>query len=204
MIHALPGMGANGLMYPSAWDSISGLVRQQWPKYANETTLGQVAARLCTLYNIKDGDIIIGSSLGGMVACEIAKLRQLRQLYLLGSATSPSEINALLNFLHPLAAFAPIEALRFSAASIPVELAQMFSHAEPAFIQAMIKAIFAWEGLSQPPTKTFRLHGALDRVIRPPAQPDLLLKDGGHLISMTHAGPCINFIERHLLPTTAN
>ena len=44
---------------------------------------------MCESCQIKDGDYLIGASLGGMVACEITKFRKIPRLYLIGSAVCP-------------------------------------------------------------------------------------------------------------------
>jgi hypothetical protein len=194
MIHALPGLGANAELYPAPWDALAGVVRHDWPKYQGETTLTAVAHRLCDLYQISDGDVVVGSSLGGMVACEIAKSKKLQQIYLIGSAVHPQEISGLLNFLHPLATVTPFNALRVSARLVPTALAQMFNQSEPRFVRAMCKAIFAWEGLGGQSVSMFRIHGDGDLIIPSPQRVDLLLK-GGHFLAMTHAKACSEFIK---------
>jgi len=148
---------------------------------------------MCDSYNISDGDVLIGASLGGMVACEITKIRDISRLYLIGSAVRKEEISTLLSALHPLAQIAPLDWLRILAGKLPTELAQMFTSAEPAFVRAMCVAIFNWEGLGPSTTKVIRLHGRHDFVIPPPQTVDLLI-DGGHLISMSHAAECAAFI----------
>jgi pimeloyl-ACP methyl ester carboxylesterase len=148
---------------------------------------------MCDSCQINDGDFLIGASLGGMVACEITRIRKISRLYLIGSAIKKEEINTLLTLIHPLAQIAPIDWLRVSAGMFPTELAQMFSNAEPSFIRAMCSAIFTWEGLAPHTANVLRIHGKHDLVIPPPQTVDLLI-DGGHLISMTHAAECVEFI----------
>lgn len=193
MIHALPGMGADHRMYPAPWTSIPDLVTHDWVRYSGEQSLSEVACSMCESCQIKDGDDLIGASLGGMVACEITKIRKIPRLYLIGSAIQKDEISPLLTLLHPLAQIAPIDWLRVSAGKIPTELAQMFFNAEPPFIRVMCAAIFKWDGLGPSTTRVLRLHGKHDLVIPPPQIVDLLI-DGGHLISMTKAAECIEFI----------
>ena len=197
MIHALPGMGANRLMFPSPWDELPDMVVHEWSEFPNHVSLPELAQTICERQGVRDGDVVIGASLGGMVACEIAKRRQLRALFLVGSAVRKEEINPLLAFLHPLAQVAPIDLVRLSSASIPTDLTQMLKDADSKFIRAMCRAIFEWEGLGDHPVPCYRLHGRLDLVIPPPKKVDLLLV-GGHLISVTHATQCVEFIRTAL------
>jgi pimeloyl-ACP methyl ester carboxylesterase len=194
MIHALPGMGANRRMYPPPWASLPDFIAQDWTPYAGEKSLADIAESMTETLSIRDGDSLVGSSLGGMVACEITKIRKIKTLYLFGSATGKEEINIVLSMLHPLVQIAPIDWLRFSAGKIPGELSQMFAEAETPFLRSMCSAIFEWQGLTDSATKIFRIHGRKDLVIPPPDKVDLML-NGGHLISVTHAKECVEFIK---------
>ena len=99
MIHALPGMGADRRMFPAPWDGLPDFVAHNWPRHGGERSLAQVAHKVCEVYNIQDGDVLVGASLGGMVACEVAKIRKLAALYLVGSARSKDEVNRFLAML---------------------------------------------------------------------------------------------------------
>jgi pimeloyl-ACP methyl ester carboxylesterase len=200
MIHALPGMGADHRMYPAAWSALPEFTAHDWVRHAGEKTLPEVAVSMCASCDIRDGDTLVGSSLGGMVACEIAKIRKIRRLFLIGSAVRKEEVSRLLAVLHPLARLTPVEWLQFSAGKVPVELAQMFSTMEASFVRAMCAAVFQWNGLGSTDTPVFRIHGKSDLVIPPPSRADLLL-DGGHLISITHARECADYVgEQCRLP----
>jgi pimeloyl-ACP methyl ester carboxylesterase len=194
MIHAIPGMGADHRMFPPPWDTLADFVAHDWPPYRGERTLGEVASRLCREYAIQDGDVVVGTSLGGMVACEIAKLRRLKALYLVGSATRREEVNRWLAAIRPLANLAPIDWIRVCAGRMPSDLARMFAEAEPSFVRQMCQAIFDWEGCDSQSIPCVRIHGRHDLVIPPPPRVDLLL-DGGHLVSMTHAKACVDYIQ---------
>ncbi len=197
MIHALPGMGANRRMYPAPWSSLSVFVAYDCTPYSGEQTLKEIAQAVSKARGIRDGDSLVGSSLGGMVACEITKIRKIKTLYLVGSAISKDEISAVLSILHPLIQIAPIDWLRFSAGKIPGELTQMFAETETPFLRAMCCAIFEWQGLSDSATKVHRIHGRKDLVIQPPAKVDLMI-EGGHLISITHAKQCVEYVRTNI------
>lgn len=181
-------------MYPEPWDALPDFAAHDWPRHGGEQTLGELADRVCQAFGIRDGDTVVGASLGGMVGCEIAQRRRLDALYLVGSATHRHEVSRLLEILHPLADLPIVEWFQSSAVRIPSDLTRMFASSDPAFIRQMAKAIFAWEGSPPVAARRFRIHGRRDRVIPAPAHVDLLL-EGGHLISMTHAVPCVEFIR---------
>jgi pimeloyl-ACP methyl ester carboxylesterase len=196
-IHALPGMGADNRMFPGPWKSLPGFQAHDWPRCAAQHSLPEVARTVCQEYGIRHGDILIGASLGGMIACEIAKLRDIEAIYLVGSATSKAEIRRLLAILHPLARFTPFGLARYCAGVIPLAACQVFARLDAAFVRNMCAAIFKWEGIGSCPVRCFRIHGRRDLIIPLPSNVDLLL-DGGHMISMTHAEECVGFIRRTL------
>lgn len=197
MIYVLPGMGADSGMYPGPWRALPEVRLLDWPDYRGERSLEEVAARLIEKYTIPDGAVVVGSSLGGMVACEIARLRALRGLVLIGSAVGKEEVSGLLRVLVPLIDLAPLAFIQQAAGKIPNELTQMFTHAQVPFIRAMCRAIADWRGAEVGTTPVYRIHGRLDRVIPLPKNVDLVL-EGGHLIAMTHADECCEFIRRRL------
>jgi pimeloyl-ACP methyl ester carboxylesterase len=199
-------MGGNRLMFPHPWETLEGVILHDWPPYKGEKSVAEMARAVCDHFDVADGDVLVGASLGGMVACEAAKLRRLRALFLVGSAVCKEEISALLATLHPLAQYAPIDLLRMSStmaplerfraslSSVPSDLVRMLQASDTRFIRAMCPAIFEWEGLGPTRTPCYRLHGRGDCVIPPPTAADLLV-DGGHLISMTNASECVEFIR---------
>ncbi len=195
MLFVLPGMGADHRMYAApAWRALPDARFLDWPEHWGEDSIAAMADRVIAESGITDGDTVIGSSLGGIVGCEIANRLRLHSLVLVGSAQSATEISGLLAALYPLAALAPLDFIRFSAGKLPGELCEMFADTQASFIRAMCRAIFSWPGLKLTHQRPLRLHGRHDRVIPLPPGADLVL-DTGHLLAMTHAAECVAFLN---------
>jgi pimeloyl-ACP methyl ester carboxylesterase len=109
MIYTLPGMGANSNMYSGPWLEIQNIKFLDWPIYHGEKTLSEVADRIISENNISQSDSVAGSSLGGMVALEIANKLRVENVFLFGSAVAKTEINPLLRLLSPIAEVTPIK-----------------------------------------------------------------------------------------------
>jgi len=107
-------------MYPGCWRELPNSVFHDWPGWKGETTITEFAKRLIDEHVINSGDIVAGSSLGGIVACEIANQLELDKLILIGGAVSKEEISGLLSVFLPLVDLAPIEFLRISAGKVPM------------------------------------------------------------------------------------
>lgn len=192
-IFLLPGMGATSEMYPGPWRELPESCPLEWPRHFKGESLTDLAQLLIREHDFQPNDVIIGSSLGGMVAGEISNLIGLRQLVLIGSATHPREIPALYQLLHPLIRITPLRLLQSLAAKIPHPLPQMFAESSPDFIRHTTLALFRWEGL-QSKENLFRIHGSADLLIPHPQKADLTLP-GGHLIASTQAEKCCQVIK---------
>jgi pimeloyl-ACP methyl ester carboxylesterase len=181
-------------MYSGAWHNLPDCRFVDWLDYRGETTIEAVANRLIEGLGIKKGDYLIGTSLGGIVACEIANLLPLEGLALVASAKTKREISSVLQVLHPLASLTPFDFIQQVAGKIPSDLTQMFQDGHPQFIRAMCHAIFEWGGLNERRIMPLRIHGRHDRLIPQPEDVQHYV-EGGHLIVMTHAQECIDFIR---------
>jgi esterase/lipase len=192
-IHVYPGMGATSDMYKGLWKE-QNFTFHNWPKLNGEKTIEAVAKKIINEHDISEGDILIGSSLGGIISCEVANQLKLKHLFLVGSAKDQSEINSFLKLLHPIVDYTPVSFIKALTGKIPMDLSIMFNQSEPEFIKVMSKAIFVWEGLKSD-TKVTRIHGTKDLVIPKPKDNDFDI-NGGHLIAMTHAEDCIRAIQQ--------
>lgn len=196
----LPGMGADSRMYNApSYRNLSGVLFADWFQYRNEQTISDAAKRIIEQHDITEKNIIGGSSLGGMVAAEIANQIKVEKLILIGSTLTPLNVNPVLKALSKLANIAPVNLTQTFAGkisrSLENELIEMFSKAESAFIRAMCRAIFEWEGNSEPNCKVCQIHGAKDKLIYPPKHSSKIIEDGGHLIAVTHSNIVSNFIK---------
>lgn len=168
-----------------------------WPSYRGEKSIAEMARRIVLEHQIIPGSTVIGSSLGGIVACEIGQQIKLKKLILIGSAKQKDEINGLLTLLHPLIDLTPIQFIQRATGKIPSEISQMFSQSEPEFIRAMCKAIFTWNGWNPESGELIRIHGRNDHVI-PLSNGVQYVLDGGHLLAVKNASECVKIIQEIL------
>jgi pimeloyl-ACP methyl ester carboxylesterase len=198
----LPGMGANSNMYPKEkYISLQDVIFIDWPKYDEETSLEAVAKKIIYQHQINNEMVVGGSSLGGMVAIEIAKIIGLKKVILIGSATNPDYINPLLQKLSNFAEITPIKIIQVLTGKINKysknDLLKMFEESESRFIKAMCKALFKWEGIGNFSGDVCQIHGEKDLVVLPPEKNVEIIPGGGHLISMSHANEVANFINNN-------
>lgn len=181
-------------MFRDDWRTLERCVFLEWPRYRGEQTLTAMAGRVVSEAGIRDGDVVVGHSLGGMVACEITAMRALSRLVLVGSATRSEEVSRLLAVMHPLGAITPFRLAQTVASKLPGGVYEMFARSDPDFMRVACKAVFNWQGLLEDRVPVSRIHGRHDRVIPLPAGVDRVL-EGGHMIPATHPRECVQFIE---------
>jgi len=192
----LPGTGADGRMFPDVWSALPGVVRVEWPRGGTWRTIPQVADHLIREQGITAEDTLVGVSLGGMVACEIANRIPVAGLVLVGSCTSPAAVSPVLRAIRPLIRVVPLRLAQALVRDSRRLEFRMFADADHRFVRAMCLAIFRWEGL-RPETsvRPVTIHGRRDRVIPRVRDPDVVI-DGGHMIAATHPRECTDAILR--------
>lgn len=197
-ILVLPGMGATSAMYQGAWrDALDNATFVDWPRlrHGEIASLEAVADCLIDRYAVTADDLLVGSSLGGIVAQVMAARCGSRELVLVGSARSRHEIQPALLTLAAAADMAPLGVIQFLAGKTPVLASAMFADVDGRFIREMAKALPQWDGVSLPNCQVYRIHGTYDHVIPCPADAQLVLP-AGHLLAMTHPTACVAFVQQ--------
>lgn len=195
--YLLPGMGASSAMFSALKRRLSFPVNfLDWPLYAGDRTYADLAARIIREHGIKDGDVVGGSSLGGMVSLEMMKQIKPRAAILLGSAMHPAEVQKLLTMLTPLAEVTPISMIKTIVGKFSPLVNVVFSKLDKDFIRAMSLYLPDWPGYSCPRESIYRIHGRRDHIIPCPASGSEVIEDAGHLLVITHAKECAEFLEK--------
>lgn len=195
--YMLPGMGASAAMYDALRRELSFNINFiNWPEYHGETSYKEVAQRVISENHISAGDVVGGSSLGGMVALEIANSIEVRAVILLGSAVNAKEVQGMLARLSPLAGITPISLVQALVGKHKNLVSSMFAEANPEFIRAMATHLPSWAGYDGPLEKVYRLHGKKDHIIPCPTAGCDVVDEAGHLLAMTHAGEAAQFLEK--------
>ncbi len=213
-VYLIPGLGADHRNFPAPWNELPGCILLDWPEYHGRACMPEVARFMAEAWQLPPGAILIGTSFGGMLACEIAKLLPVHAVVLVASTTTrdhfttTAKMKRLLRFVwlrlvqRVLRGAQPLLEKICGRSPTPVARAvldsiRMFSACQPGFYRDMFHAVSIWEGLAGTPVRLLRIHGRNDMLILPPPQADLFL-DAGHLIVMTHARECVDFIQSWL------
>jgi len=190
-------MGADSSMYYLLRQKLTFEINFiNWPKYRDEKTYSETAKRVIEENNIEDNDIVGGSSLGGMVAVEIARQKRLKAIVLIGSAISPADVQGILSLLAPLTAITPISLIQILIGKHDNIITKMFAEADSDFIRAMCQYLPKWSGVSNTSAPLFRIHGEKDNVIPCPKAGCEIVANAGHLLAITHAKECGEYLSK--------
>jgi pimeloyl-ACP methyl ester carboxylesterase len=195
--YMLPGMGANTTMYDSLLKEVTFEINViNWPQYSGEQTYTDVARRIIKENDIRNGDVVVGSSLGGMVSLEIAQYKKLAAVVLIGSAIRAKEVQGFLILLSPLAALTPISLIQILVGKHTNIISKMFVEADDEFVRAMCTYLNTWPGYHGSQAKLFRLHGQKDHIIPCPKEGCEIVPNAGHLLAITHPKECGMFLNK--------
>jgi pimeloyl-ACP methyl ester carboxylesterase len=206
-----PGLAADERMYAELTPSTFELVTPRLLVPARNESMACYARRHCELLSIEPGDVVGGCSFGSLLASEICRQIPCRGLILLSGAVSSTQMVAQAKHLNRWGRYLPYFLIRpilshrvfmervFGGGS-EAELAlglQMFLDAPASLVKEggrLAVSYFPNEELSVP---VFALHGALDRVIRPPVLSGVeLVADAGHGMVVSHPQRVANFLEQ--------
>lgn len=183
-------MGATSKMYQKEWLDHSDFTFLDWPLEFIPKDIIELSVLIADKID-NQTSTIVGSSMGGMVALEIAKIKNIKNVVLIGSALSSKEINNVLKSLSHITDYLPLNLLKKLSGKIPLQLSQMYSEQSSEFIRNMIKSVMNWESTTT--CNLLRIHGKKDHIIK--AEYSDLWIDGGHLLALTHPKECIDAIK---------
>ncbi|MGH7130943.1 MAG: alpha/beta fold hydrolase [Phycisphaerales bacterium] len=210
----LPGLAADARQFAPQRYEFPALRVGEWIAHRPSESLVEYAARLAPSLKLMPDSVLGGSSFGGMIALEVARLMRPRAVVLIGSCRSPRE-------LHPaLALFARIGrhlpgavidmgrclAVPMAAVAGPAplhirrELAAMSRGIPASYLKWAAGAVMEWPGCPDPGVPVYQIHGGADRMMPiDRVQADIVVLDAGHVFNMTHPEPVNEFIDEVLM-----
>jgi pimeloyl-ACP methyl ester carboxylesterase len=202
-LYLLPGLGSIPELYDLQRRAIPSVRVLEWPDpHGNEPLLHYVR-RITRLIDTDAPFFLGGVSFGGMLACEVAKIKRPLAVMMIGGVAQADEVPPYVVPLARLASkFPPTSILALAQhtpmvryllgpmtpQSMPI-LNKLINSASPDLIGWQIGSLPHWEHATPPPVPVHRIHGRLDRVLPPRFIKgiDRLIEGGGHLINLTHA-----------------
>ncbi len=212
-IFLIPGLGADKRIYKNikAGTDDDDRIYVDWLLPYPKDTLTSYAQRLIDQYHITPGSVVIGNSLGGMLAVEIANKIKLDKVILISSIKTISEAPFYFTFFNwfpvyhliPGSLFARmgklIEPLFGKMYSVDAYLFNsMLQYTSPVFIKWAMRAALKWTNKTIPPN-LYHITGNKDLIFYYQKIKDAIIIQGGTHIMIFDRAKDINPILANIL-----
>ena len=199
-VYCISGIAADGRLYrriqlPPGFEPVF----LEWIVPGKNETLPDYALRLAEKIDRDQPFILIGTSLGGIVATEIALSYPPLAVIIIGSVPAQTQLPAYYGWVEKLNIhrLVPGSFYQFSAkvkhyftredAEDKKIIIQMISETDPAFIRWGINAVLHWKN-RQIPERFYHIHGTRDEVFPYRyARPTYTISKGDHVLVITRA-----------------
>lgn len=210
-VFLIAGLGADTRAYDKINIEASEVVRVDWIEPDKIDTLKSYAQKLIYQYNINDSSIVIGNSLGGMIAMEIAKLIPLKKTILISSIKTINEAPRYFALFRVLPVYKLIPAKVFTSLGFMIRFVfgkmnkaddwlfnDMLKKSSPKFIKWAMGATLHWDNKIIP-ENVYTITGDKDDVFDYRRINDVIIVKGAtHIMIFNRAGE-INKILKDIL-----
>jgi pimeloyl-ACP methyl ester carboxylesterase len=176
-IFLIPGLGADTRIYNNIdLPSDDDIIPVNWIIPDQKDSLTTYAQKLIYQYHITPSSIIIGNSLGGMIAVEIAKLLPTSKVILISSIKTSNEAPWYFSLFNTLPVYKLIPGKLFTSLGFLIKpifgkmskddawlFNDMLKKTSPVFAKWAIGALLHWENNIIPP-KLYHIIGNKDKV----------------------------------------
>ena len=200
-IFLIAGMGADTRIYnnielPSEYE----VIPVDWIEPHKTDTLSTYSQKLIYQYDIRPKDIIIGNSLGGMIAVEIGKKIPLKKIILISSIKTTDEAPAYYKLFRALPIYKIIPNKVITSAGFLIQpifgkmsdadlwlFNDMRRNTSPIFLRWAMGASLNWDSTTSP-ANVHHIHGDKDRIFPVKnLKGTTILKDGTHIMIFNYA-----------------
>jgi pimeloyl-ACP methyl ester carboxylesterase len=211
-VYLIPGMGADRRLY-SRMNIAHGNVRVlEWQPHRNARNLEEYAHIMAEKIDTKR-NVIVGSSMGGMMAVELSRIVKPLSTILLSAPTGRHQFPPLLKAVHRTRLSSLLRPHQIMKASWLADTFMGFRNAEerelfhsmlrsngPEFIHFSLKAVLGWQNTRPPEGDFIQILGDRDKLFTPKRIPDaMVLAGGGHFTAFEKAEELSGIINRYLL-----
>lgn len=210
-IYCISGLGADQRVFQKLSIQGTSLVPVHWADYDQHDDLSCYAQKISAQIT-DEYPVILGLSFGGMLASEIARLRPVKQLFLVSSAKDATELprmGGLVRFLVnkklipgsvPSIAMPQVHE-RFGTKTREEKalLSDILHRSDPGFTRWALKAMFNWQTRDHVDRIT-HIHGTADRMIFPQqVKPNHWIEGGTHFMVYQRAAEISRIIRDGLI-----
>lgn len=199
-IYLIPGLGADKRMYAPQLKLFPEAVVLEHLNPVKNESLSQYAQRLVGKIDTAQPFVLIGTSLGGMIALELTRYVQPTKVILMASVKSRDEMPAFirsmryLNFhkLIPPGVYKHVNGLMAARldsrrdSTVASLIREMTIDASPQFIDWAINAVINWQPDFNMPDNLVHIHGSNDTLFPVKLiKKAVIIKNGSHVMNLT-------------------
>jgi len=175
------------------------IVHLDWIQPEKNESLRAYSIRMAERVNTEEPFVILGLSMGGMIAAEISKVKQPAKTILVSSVPSSKNLPIYFKAAGSLKLYklVPVTALKWAAKTKRIFttetsedkdlLRKVIQESDNHFIKWAVEAILKWN-LQELPTNFIHIHGSKDEVLPIRfTRPTHIIKGAGHMMVMTNA-----------------
>lgn len=210
-IFLIPGLGADTRVYNNIDLNEHEVVCVDWIIPDKTDTLNTYAQKLIHQYNITPNSVVIGDSLGGMIAVEIAKLIPLDKAILISSIKAINEAPWYFSLIRAVPFYKIIPGRVFTSAEFLIKpffrhmnsndgwlFNDMLKNSSPVFLKWAMDAILKWDNKIVP-GNIFQITGDKDLVFDYKRIKDaIIVKGGTHIMIFEKAKEVTSILKRIL------
>jgi esterase/lipase len=214
-IYLLPGLGADRRMYTPQLKIFPQAEVLEHLKPNKNETLQVYSTRVAELIDKSSPFILIGTSLGGMVALELSKLIRPEKLILIATVKNRNEMPAFIRSMKYLHLHKLIKGNHYkmfntllvkrldnrrdsTAASL---IKQMTIDTSPEFIEWAVDAVIKWQGVDTSDLNYVHIHGTKDQLFPiSKIQNSIPITGGSHIMNLTMSQQVNQVLIQHLQP----
>jgi len=210
-IFLISGLGADTRLYNNIDLQDSEVIPVDWIDPHEIDTLATYAQKLIYQYNITPGSIVIGTSLGGIIAIEIAKQISLNKVILISSIKTIDETPGYFSLFRAAPVYKLIPGKLIQQLGLFIKpifgkfnengawlFEDMLKKSSPIFIKWAMKAVLAWDNRIIPPN-VYHIIGDKDLIFSYKKIKDAIIVKGGTHIMVYDRAKQINKVLKSIL-----
>lgn len=210
-VFVISGLGADSRAYNKIDLGACEVIKVDWTEPDRTDTLKTYAQKLILQYNITPLSVVIGNSLGGMLAMEIAKILPLKKTILISSIKTIDEAPRYFSFFRALPVYKLIPGKLVTSLGFTIRFVfgrmneadewlfnDMLKRSSPRFVKWAMGATVNWDNKIIP-QNVYTIIGNRDHVFDYRRINDAIIVDGGTHIMIFNRADEINKILKDIL-----
>jgi pimeloyl-ACP methyl ester carboxylesterase len=210
-VFLIPGLGADTRVFNNINLEGYDVVCIGWIEPDKTDTLTTYAQKLIFQYNIKPGSILIGNSLGGMLAVEMANYMRIKKVILISSIKTIDEAPGYFKFFRAIPVYRLVPTSWLNSVGFAIELVfgkmneadkwlfqDMLKKSSPKFLKWAMAAVLSWKNRTIPPN-VFQMTGDKDMIFPYQKQKAATIIKGGTHIMIFDKAKEVNKLLKNIL-----